>query len=275
LAESPIPPIINPFLLSLIHLVDRLEVMSDKKTTPLKKPSIEGHHCTVDLRLEKLGMVPFFQKLTEDELRTVNKKFTANHYPKGEMIYRQGDRATMLRVVVAGNVKLISHTPDGKDVLLDMLKAGEFFGNPTAGSRDVYNETATTQTKACILSIRLSDFRDIMNEYSSVAMSVLDITIDRLNESQKRIQHLSTLAVKKRVAAVLLKLADKFGEEDESGLLIQLPLSRKDLADMTGTSTATASRIMSQFQEDGLITSGRQWVAINDRPELIRISAHS
>lgn len=250
-------------------------LMSDKKRTPLKNPSIEGHHCTVDLRLEKLGMVPFFEALTEEELNAINKKFTANHYSKGETIYRQDDRATMLRVVVAGNVKLVSHSPDGKDVLLDMLKPGEFFGNPAAGGREVYSETATTQTRACILSIRLNDFRDIMNEYSSVALSVLDITTDRLNDSQRRVQHLSTLPVKKRVAAVLLKLVDKFGEQDETGLLIQLPLSRKDLADMTGTSTETASRIMSRLQEEGLITSGRQWVAINDRPELIRISAHS
>ncbi|HYW34148.1 MAG TPA: Crp/Fnr family transcriptional regulator, partial [Balneolaceae bacterium] len=125
------------------------------------------------------------------------------------------------------------------------------------------------------LSIRLKDFQDIMNEYPSVAMLVLEITTDRLNDSRKRIQYLATLPVKTRVACVLLKLADKFGEEDESGLLIQLPLSRKDLADMSGTSTETASRIMSQLQRDGLITSGRQWVAINNRSELKEISSHS
>ncbi|HYW35956.1 MAG TPA: Crp/Fnr family transcriptional regulator, partial [Balneolaceae bacterium] len=170
--------------------------MSEKKTTPLKSPSIEGHHCTVNLRLEKLGMVPFFQKLTEEELQNINEKFTAKHHHKGETIYWQGDRATMLRVVVAGNVKLISHMPDGKDVLLNMVKPGEFFGNPTATGKDVYKETATTQTKTCILSIRLKDFQDIMNEYPSVAMLVLEITTDRLNDSRKRIQYLATLPVK-------------------------------------------------------------------------------
>lgn len=247
--------------------------MSDKRETPLRIPSLEGHHCTVDLRMEKLGMVPFFKDLSKEQLREVNKKFTANHFTKGETIYRQGDASTMLRVVVAGNVKLVSHTLEGESVLLDMLKPGDFFGNPTAGSKDRYNETAETQTDACILSIRLSDFREVMNRYSPVAMSVLDITTEKLNESRQRIQHLSTLPVTKRIAHMLVTLGNKFGEENRHGLLIQLPLSRRDLADMGGTSVATASRVMSRFQEDDLITSGRQWVAIKDKPELLRISA--
>lgn len=249
--------------------------MSEKRETPLNNPSLEGHHCTVDLRLEKLGMVPFFQALSDEQLRQINKKFTASHYARGEMIYRQGDSATMLRVVVAGNVKLVAHTLEGESVLLDILQPGDFFGNPMAGSKDAYNETAETQTDACILSIRLSNFREIMNGYSSVAMRVLDITTERLNESRQRIQHLSTLPVTKRIAHILVTLGNKFGEKHSHGLLIQLPLSRKDLADMAGTSAETASRVMSQFQEDDLIASGRQWVAIKDKPELLRISAES
>ncbi|MBN2731102.1 MAG: Crp/Fnr family transcriptional regulator, partial [Balneolaceae bacterium] len=239
---------------------------------PLSPPSFEGHNCTVNLRLEKLGVAPFFQGLTDEQLRTVNGKFTANHYVRGDTIYWQGDPATMLRVVVVGSVKLVSHTRDGNTVLLDMLQPGEFFGNPAAKNKDVYDETAQTQTSTCILSIRLADFRDIINEYPSVAMSVLDITAGRLNESRKKIQHLTTLSVKKRIAHILVTLGNKFGEKHSQGLLIQLPLSRRDLADMAGTSAETASRIMSQFQQKGLITSGRQWVAINNKPDLLRIS---
>jgi len=100
--------------------------------------------------------------MDEKQLVEVNKKITSNHYSKGETIYRQGDSATMLRVV-AGNVKSVTHTLGGDGVLLDMLQLGAFFGNPTAGNKDVYNETAETQTEACILLIRLPDFREVMN----------------------------------------------------------------------------------------------------------------
>jgi len=247
--------------------------MSDKRETPLSVPTLEEHHCTVDLRLDRLRMVPFFQDLSEEQLREVNQKFTANHFSKGEFIYRQGDTSTMLRVVVAGNVKLVAHTMEGESVLLDMLQPGDFFGNPSSAGKEGYNETAETQTSACILSIRISDFRETMNRYPSVAMSVLDITTNRLSESHQRIQHLSTLPVTKRIAHILVMLGNKFGEESRHGLLIQLPLSRKELADMAGTSTATASRVMSKFQEDDLISSGRQWIAIKENSELLRISS--
>jgi len=247
--------------------------MSDRRETPLNSPTLESHHCTVDLRLEKLGMVPFFQQLSTDELSEIEKKFNATHFGAGETIYSQGERATMLRVVVFGAVKLVRPTLEGKDILLDILNPGEYFGNLSASGNDSYSETAQAQMGSCILSMRMGDFRSLLDEYPGVAQFVLNITADRLQTSQQQIQHLTTLPVKKRLAHILVTLGNKFGEQHSRGLLIQLPLSRKDLADMAGTSTETASRIMSQFQSDDLITSGRQWVAINDKPELLRISA--
>lgn len=247
--------------------------MSDKRETPLRTPSLKEHHCTINLRLEKLEMVPFFRGLSEEQLREVNKKFTANHYSKGDTIYWQDDEATMLRVVVLGNIKLVSQTMVGNEVLLEMLQPGDYFGNPSVSGHDRYHETAQAQTDACILSIRLTEFRKIMDSYPSVALSVLDIMSNRLNEARQRIRHLTTLPVEKRIAHILVTLADKLGEKHSLGLLIQLPLSGKDLADMAGTSTATVSRIMSRFQDEGLITSGRQWVAIKNKSELFRISA--
>lgn len=210
-------------------------------------------------------MVPFFQNLPKEELREVHKKFNATHFEERETIYFQNETATLLRVVVEGKIKLIHETIEGKDILLEMLKPGEFFGSLSALGDTVYKETAQAQTNACVLAIGLKDFRDILNKFPSVALVVLDITADRLSTSNDKIRQLTTLSVEKRLANILLALSDKFGEESEKGLLIQLPLSRKDLADMAGTSEETASRIMSNFQQEGIIKTGRKWVAILDR----------
>lgn len=246
--------------------------MSKRRSTPLSDQPIEDHSCTQDLRLDKLGMVPFFQELSTDELAAIEKKFSASHFSEGDTIYYQDGRATMLRVLVFGAVKLVRHTLGGKEVLLDMLQPGEYFGNISASGKAIYSETAQAQTDVCILSIRMRDFRLLLDEYSGVAQSVLNITADRLQSSQQQIQHLTTLPVKNRVANILVMLCDKFGEESKHGKLLQLPLSRKDLADMAGTSTETASRTMSEFENDGLITSGRKWVAINDPDRLKKIA---
>lgn len=246
--------------------------MAHRKTTPLKSPAIKGHHCTVDVRLEKLGMVPFFADLPDDELQQINKKFSATHFAEGETICYQDERATMLRVVVHGAVKLVRQTFEGKEILLNMLKPGDYFGNFSASGNATYSETAQAQTDACILSMRMRDFRSLLEQYPKVAVSALEITAARLQSSQKKIRHLITLPVKNRIAHILMILCEKFGEDSSRGKLLQLPLSRKDLADMAGTSTETASRVMSQFQDDGIITSGRQWVAINDPDRLKNIA---
>ena len=238
--------------------------MTSKRTTPLNTPSIEKHHCTLDVRMEKLGMVPFFQSLDSESLQQVNGKFSASHFASGQSIYYEGEKATLLRVVVYGAVKLIRHTDDGREILVDLLKPGEYFGSLNALGEDTYSETAIAQSDACIMSIGNREFRAVMNSNPTVAVAVLDVTAEKLNTAREQIHHLTSLSVEKRIAHILLKLSDKFGEEKEVGLLLQLPLSRKDLADMAGTSTETASRIMSRFQQDGIITSGRQWVAVQN-----------
>jgi len=249
--------------------------MTTKRTTPLSTSSIDKHHCTVDVRMEKLGIVPFFQSLDSEPLQQVNGKFSASHFTAGQSIYFEGDKATMLRVVVYGAVKLIRNTEEGKEILVDMLKPGEYFGSLDAIGEDTYSETAIAQSDACIISIGNREFRTVISSNPAVAVAILDITAEKLNTAREQIHHLTTLSVEKRIAHILLKLSDKFGEKRENDLLLQLPLSRKDLADMAGTSTETASRIMSRFQQEGIIISGRQWVAVQDLDALSKVLSNN
>src|SRR5690625_4190812 len=96
----------------------------------------------------------------------------------------------------------------------------------------------------------------------------------RLQASRDSLFELSTLPVDQRIARILYRLAEKFGEQDdEFGLLIQMPLTRKDLADMAATTTETASRVISRLKKDGIIHAGRQWIAIEELQELETLSA--
>ncbi len=242
--------------------------MPQKRSTPLNKRSIEKDQCTIDVRLAKLRMVPFFSCLEMNDLERVNEKFDVTPFTAGDTIYRQGESAALLRVVVSGSIKLIRRTSDGKEILLDMLKPGEHFGSLSQLGDNRYNETATAQSDSCVMAIGSREFRSLLMQFPEVAVSVLSIVTDKLNHAREKIRHLTTLSVEKRIVHILLTLCDKFGEESRHGMLLQVPLSRKDLADMAGTSTETASRIMSKLQQDEIIESGRQWVAIKDREKL-------
>ncbi|HEY5903479.1 MAG TPA: Crp/Fnr family transcriptional regulator, partial [Anaerolineales bacterium] len=147
---------------------------------------------------------------------------------------------------------------------LDILKPGEFFGSLSALGDDVYPETAEAQTQTCVLSIGAEEFRKILESRPGVAIKVLEIVSARLRLAHERLMQLNTLPVEARLASILVVLSGKFGKRRDVGLLIEVPLTREDLAAMTGTTTESASRALSQFQKDGLIRSGRQWIALRD-----------
>lgn len=235
-----------------------------RQVTPLDHDHIQPHMCDLDLRLYILAHLPFFTDLPAAQFAEINKLFVDRGYGPGECLYFEGDPATHLYVVADGNVKLMRHTAGGKDVLLDFLASGEFFGSLTHAKGDTYAETARAHTQACILSIDGADFRAILSANPSVALKVMDIVSERLRSANEMVGLLSVVSIEQRLAQILLKLAGKFGEKSKTGLLIQLPLGRTDLAEMTGTTTETASRVLSQFQKDGLIHTGRRWVAITD-----------
>ncbi len=104
----------------------------------------------------------------------------------------------------------------------------------------------------------------MLDEHPELALKTLQVMAERLNAANHRILRLSSLPVEKRITFTLLELGRKLGRPKEGMLLIDTPLSRDDLAEMTGATPDTVSRVMSQFQNNGIIESGRQWVGINN-----------
>jgi CRP-like cAMP-binding protein len=228
--------------------------------------------CSVDLRLKIISHIPFFSGLKHDDLEQINRLFRERGYATAETICFAGDPAEHLFVVADGRVKLMRHSLSGKNVLLDMLTPGEFFGSLSALGDDVYPDTAEAQTQTCVLSINADDFRRILEKHPKVTLKVVDIMSARLRTAHERVRQLSALPVEGRIANLLLILSKKFGKPDDVGLLIQSPLTRDDVAAMAGTTSETASRVMSQFQKAGLIQTGRKWVSIVDQHALERIA---
>lgn len=242
-----------------------------RRRVPINTNEIDVHSCSIDLRLKILHNLPFFKILSHNDISEINRLFKDVHYSAGENVYFSGDRAARLYVIASGSVKLLKYSADGKTILVDILKQGEFFGNLDPSGNSIYFETAEVQTPSCILNINSNDFRDILNKFHNSTLLVLDIIAKRLHESQEMLKQLSAQPVENRIAYTLLKLGEKLGEQKEIGLLIQIPLSRKDIAEMTGTTPETASRIMSKLQNDDIIVTGRKWIAIKNINYLKRI----
>ncbi len=228
--------------------------------------------CTLEYRLKIIGRLPFFRHLAPEAIVVISGLFEDRDVQAEQIIYFEGDPGEHLYLVATGKVKLIRHAASGREVLLDILRGGEYFGNLTSLNNRSYTETAVAQTNCCILQISSQNFEKILIRYPDVTLKVLKAVGQRLEESQEAIKQLSTCTVDQRIAASLVRLANKLGEQKQKGVLIQLPFSRQDLAAMAGTTTETVSRVMSRFAEQGLISTGRKWVSVDDIERLEQLS---
>ena len=238
--------------------------MSDRRRVPLERAEPRPHECSQERRLRALGSVPFFAGLEARDLQAVDRRFSPFGYGEGDFIYFAGEEADALYVIAAGTVKLLRLSEDGRESLLDIRAEGDFFGTHALMGRERYEETARAQSGLCVMAIPSGSFQQVLERHPAVSVAVLRFVAERLDEAHGTIHDLSGKPAKVRMARVLLRLAERLGEAGEEGILIQTPLSRADLAGLSGMAEETASRILSRFKKEGLIASGREWVAVSD-----------
>ena len=164
------------------------------------------------------------------------------------------------------------HSPDGDDVVLDLLPQGALFGGLAPLGTQHYPETAVAQTDCCVLAISGADFQQLLEAHPAVTLAVLRSVARSLDDARETIRQITTSDVRTRVAVALAKLDERQGDAASQGVLIRSPLSRQDLAAMIGATPETVSRVMADLKREGLIDTGRQWVRIL-QPEQLRALA--
>ena len=232
--------------------------------SPVRQEWVDPRICSLEYRLKIIGRLPFFRHLSPDTIIAINRLFQDRDVVAEETIYFEGDPGQNLYLVASGKVKLLRHAVSGREVLLDLLQGGEYFGHLAIASQQNHTETAVAQTDCCILQISALNFEQVLHRFPDVTMKVLWAVGQRLEEAQEIIKQLSTYSADQRIAAALVRLAKKMGEQKQKGVLIQIPFSRQDLAAMTGSTVETVSRVMSRLAAAGLIKTGRKWVSITE-----------
>lgn len=243
-----------------------------RRRTPVEPVAVEPHRCTLSEQRRLLGASPFFAGLSDAELAQAATAFRQANYRAGEAIHRAGDPATRLSIVVAGQVKIARPTPGGQDVLLAILGADEHFGSLLELGDAVYRDEAIAHTDCCVLWTSAEGFHALLLRYPAAALATLALVAARLRAAHETIEQLSAYPVDRRVAATLLALADRMGRDEDGAILIDTVLSRQDLADMTGATVETVSRVLSDFRRTGLVESGRRWIAVRDRDRLAALA---
>ena len=230
------------------------------------------HVCPRPQRLEVLTKAKFFARLAPLDIALLDDRMHVRSYAEGDYVYQAGQPATSLYVLAAGRLKLMRPSANGQDTLLDVITPGGLFGTLGELGDATYRDSAIALTTMCALSIDAGAFHEVLTEHPPVALAVLQDMGERLARSHEVVRGLVADTVAQRVAATLLSLADKVGYPQGSAIQLDLPLTRADLAAMTGATTESVSRVMSEFRREGLVETGRKWTQILDEDGLRAIA---
>jgi CRP/FNR family transcriptional regulator len=217
--------------------------------------------------VEVLRQVPLFASLTDEQIATATDWFRTETFDQDALIFLEGDPADRLWVVSAGQVKIVKHTSDGQENLLEVITPGEVFGG--AGLLlAAHPATGVAMTPTTALSIERELYLRLIRQHPDIALRIIHLLGERLQAAMK-MRALAVERVDVRLANILLKLCDKAGAATGEGTRINLPLSRQDLADMAGTTIETAIRVMSRFRKDGLVhTEPGGYIVVLDHERL-------
>jgi CRP-like cAMP-binding protein len=211
-----------------------------------------------------IASAPTFSGMSPEALDDILAQATPLRVPKGEAAFRQGEQADRFFLLLHGRLRVTRLNPQGQQMVVRFIAPGDMFGVAMAIKVEAYPGTATAAIDSLALSWPNAAWKDLLARHPGLAVNTMQALGARLQDSQERILDLSTQQVEQRIAGAVLQLAQQAGKKTDDGTLIDFPLSRQDLAEMTGATLFTVSRTLSAWEERGLVERGRQRVLVRD-----------
>jgi len=205
-----------------------------------------------------------FERMGDEDLDRLLAHATARRVPQGDAVFEQGQKAASFFLLLHGRLKVTQVTQDGQQIIVRVVHPGDLFGFAKALQRSDYPGTARAATDSVILGWPTDLWPSFVEQNPRLAVSAMQTIGQRLEEAHTRIREMSTEEVERRVAHAVLRLSRQAGRKEEDGIRIDFPISRQDIAEMTGTTLHTVSRILSAWEARGLVEGGRQKLLVRD-----------
>lgn len=205
-----------------------------------------------------LKKVPLFASMNEDELSALATIAMERRYQKGRIIFMEGEPGEAIYFLKSGLVKVNKQDEDGREHILHYVNPGDVFAEVVLFDAGGYPATAEVVEDAEVGMIRNRDMDYVLVKNPEMALDLLKIMARRLRNAQHQIMELALKDTTRRLAGLLLKLADEHGVKTESGVQICLPLTNQELANMVGTSRETVNRILSEFRRKKVVATTKQ-----------------
>lgn len=200
-----------------------------------------------------LKRVPIFSKMADIELARIVQQCVTHTCKRDRVIFVEEEVGQTLFIIVHGSVKISRTGEDGREVILTILKGGDFFGELSLLDGKSRSATVTALEDSELLMLRRSEFIMLIEKYPQITVELLKVLAARIRQCDIQIESLTLQDAMGRVASAIIHVAEQTGLRRGDAVVIpKLPI-QIDLASMAGTARETISRVMTTLEEKGYL----------------------
>ncbi len=215
-----------------------------------------------------LGKISLFSALSPSELKELTPYLIAASVRKKEVIFSEGDPSEWLYIVTEGKVKITKLSQDGKEIILELIHPMDFFGGLAVIRGFPYPANAVAMEDTRLLKISRSNLMRVLDRFPNLMYCMAQQVGDRMKESHETLKNIALERVEARIASLLLKLGDKTGQKTDEGTVIDMKLTKQDIAEMVGTTVETSIRTMSKLKKMGIVAEKEGRIIIRNLEKL-------
>lgn len=225
--------------------------------------------CVACGKLLCIHNIPLLSSLSPEETVKISAGVSSRTFEKGELIFKQGQRANRLYIVCSGQAKVYKVSADGKEQILYLLSEGDFIGAFNLLKEDEFDFNAEALETTHISMLEKGAFDKIVLSNPQITLKIFEKAYERINKAENLVARLSSGNPDAKVLSLLRDLAVDFGTPTPRGILLELNMSREEMASYAGIARETMSRKLKFFQEAGLIELiGNKKILIYDIAQL-------
>jgi len=220
----------------------------------------------MDPRAAQLAKVPFFAQFTESELEELAELVQIRRIRKDTVIFHEQDPGLTFYVIKQGRVKVYKNTEDGRELILGIFGDGGIIGDVPVFDGGPYPASAASLEETELYAIKRESFEQLINSHPEVSLKIIRVLGRRLRQAHELVRDMAMKNVAQRLAGLLLRLIEEYGVVSDGRTVLDLPLSRQEMADMMGVSRETATRELSRFAKTGLVEiEGRRITILEEK----------
>ena len=233
-------------------------------------PAMSGP--THDPKRKLLESHCLLRMLTGGEIDSLLAHARVARYPAGREIFAKGSPGDSMMAIISGRVRISSLSPDGKEIVLNIIDSGEIFGEIAMldGKERTADATAMTDTELLVLSRR--DFLPLLERHADMCLMLLGVACERLRQTSEQVEDVFFQHLEQRLAKALLRLARTGDQPVKDSPRIEIKLSQRELGNLVGATRESINRHLQVWQRSGIVDLEKGSIVVKDAKALAALA---